>query len=169
MKITFLEILNFWCKWALVQLLYVPFVILSITLFPLAYLFRYHIGWDLFWILLNDTEDGDFGAEWWLKREGLTEGFFTAWLWTIRNPAWNYHSLVKPEWTGEYTDVRTIKNTFNTKNPLLWASHEIGFIGTNHVYYRVNGEVYGRFSWASKTKTFQAGTNGKRYQAKWRI
>jgi hypothetical protein len=167
--ITNSAIFKFWFRFFGVQFLYLLAIIPSIVLFPVSYFFRYVIKRDWFWLLLNSTEDGDFGADWWLNREKLNKSFWSAWRWTIRNPAWNFHELIKPEWNGTYTDVRTINNTIGGKNPLVWASHYAGVYGLNHVYYRVNGKVYGRFGYAKKGTTIQAGTTGNRYNLKFRI
>jgi hypothetical protein len=165
------DILLFWLRFTLMTIIRFPLEVLSVVLFPISYFFRYVLKIDLFYYLLNSTEDGDFGAKWWRDREGLKPSFFTAWRWTLRNPAWNIHEVLKPKWNGAYTDVRTIKNTIGGRNPLAWASHYTDTYGTNHVYYRVDGKVYGRYSTTEIKygQTFQAGTTGQRYNLKWRF
>ncbi len=169
--ITDRDIANFWLKWAVVILLRFPVEILSVVLFPLSYWMRYKVQVDLFYYLLNSTKDGDYGADWWLEREGLKKSFWSAWRWTLRNPAWNFNEIIKPVWTGYYTDVRVIENTIGGDNPLIWADHYSETYGTNHVYYRVKGKVYGRYSTTELAigKRFQAGTEGKRYNLRFTL
>lgn len=157
------------------------YIILSIPLAPLAFFITYVLGIKRHPLtyLLNSTKDGDFGAEWWLKREKLQPGKLSALRWWFRNPAWNFN-----EWFNNtnfeaafITDVLTIKNTIPkptnprelSKHVFYWANKESGHFGTNHLYFRVKGVVFGRFSSRTLKREFMAGAGGNRYEFRFKL
>lgn len=165
-RIRLTEIISFWCEWVIIQIVYGFVIIIAIPLFPIAYLLRYQfeVKWNPLWWVLND--ETDFGEQWWLEREGLTEGVKSAFKWWRRNPCWNFNNMFKPKWTGDYTDLRVIKNTLTEEreSPLDWADRYKYRWGVNHVYYRVEGTVFGRYSYASTNIEIRLGSGGKRYK-----
>lgn len=73
-----------------------------------------------FW-LLNDTADGDYPPEWFIKlaneKRGLEaymtlfglfkmkQGLYAAFWWWWRNRAWNFYNLTKPDWDNGRVDI----------------------------------------------------------------
>jgi hypothetical protein len=144
-------------------------IVFFIPLFPIAYILEHVFKWHYnpLWWFLNYTEDGDKGADWWLEREELKKGNAAALVrWWIRNNAWNFKLLFKPYWAaGETEDFLVIKNTLiNPKHRFSNADKAKGVYGVHHIYYRVNGVVYGKFSVATPKVEFQIGVNSYRYK-----
>lgn len=159
---------GFWIRYAAIIISFIPMSILSIVLFPVSYLFRYKIKKDWFKLLLNDTVDGDFGADWWLEENNLTKSFWSAWRWTCRNSAWNYKISIKPKWNGGKTDwFKTVKNTLVGK--WTWADRDKGYYGFNHCYYIIENIMYGRLSYATEYFELQLGAAGNRYKFRIKI
>jgi hypothetical protein len=165
--ILYLEILFVWIKYILVMLVNGIMSLLSIILFPISYFFRYKTPWDIFFFLLsNDVDDGDIGAEWWLEKNNLKPGFWTSWKWTIRNSAWWFKNVVfVPKWDAEkYKIVLIVANTID--HPMRWVSQSMR--GINHCYYRVEGRLYFRFSFTNNLINMYFGMGSKRYVFKCR-
>jgi hypothetical protein len=193
--ITTNEIIGFWLRWFGIVLLFgvmfllgvggiglillfasifydIPtwlIIVFSIPLFPVAYtlehLFKWH--YNPLWWFLNYTTDGDNGADWWLKKKNLKKGRISTFIrWWLRNNAWNFKLLFKPEWDAGQVDVfLKITNTLiNPKHRFTNADREDGIYGVHHIYYRINGKVYGRYSRANAKREFQIGVNGDRYK-----
>lgn len=121
-----------------------------------------------FW-LLNDTEDGDYGADWWLKREGLKTNLYSAFRWWWRNRAWNYFMFKVPEWdAGQADEFRVIKNTIKIEDmdEGRWtkANMDKGIYGINYYCYRLNGKVFCNYSEATQKKEKQFGAGGNEYR-----
>ena len=143
-----------------------------------AYLLKhvFKVKWRMW--LLNDTVDGDYGADWWLKREGLKPGVVSAWLWWWRNMAYNYLLLVLPDWNnGEVDDFLQInliipkKQMLDEKgryNAFTKANKEKGIYGINHYCYLLNGKVYCNYSRTIKflglVIELQFGAGGNEYR-----
>ena len=157
-----MKILIFWLRYVAVELLYGLAFFVGIFLFPIAYLCKYELKTNAFSWFLNSTEDGDYGAAWWRNREGIEDkDFWVAMRWWYRNPTWDFRMLLKPKWTGDVFHTYTKKNTLEDKtNALAWATRDDGIYGTNHVYYIVDGTLYGRYSHAAPGFEFQAGSGG---------
>lgn len=160
---TFLEKLAVWMEWFYVKMGHFSAALFGFPLLPFAFLLKYEFGVKGLW-LLNDTVDGDFGAEWWLKETGLKNKFIRAIRWWLRNSVWNLKLLTAPKWTGEYDVVQVIKN--DVSNPLHWITQYER--GTNFVYYEVEGMLYFRFSHSNKLFNVHFGMTGERYSFKLR-
>lgn len=123
-----------------------------------------------FW-LLNDTVDGDFGAEWWLKEKGLKPSLWSAFQWWFRNHSWNYIRKFNPPWNaGQTEEFQVIKNTLSKTDPdygkFTRADKKNQIYGTNYIAYRIDGEVYCQYSHANRLFTFQIGSGGDRQRFK---
>jgi len=121
-----------------------------------------------FW-LLNDTVDGDYGADWWLKREGLKPGLWSAFRWWWRNRAWNYFMLKVPEWNaGQADEFRVIECTIEVYDRIdgRWrkANKSAGIYGINYYCYRLNGKVFCNYSEATPKIEKQFGAGGNEYR-----
>lgn len=121
-----------------------------------------------FW-LLNDTADGDYGADWWLEREGLNPSLYSAFRWWWRNKAWNYYVKSVPEWDGgNADDFRVIKRTISDEDMTdgRWtkANKDEGIYGINYYCYRLNGKVFCNYSEASEKKEKQIGAGGNEWR-----
>ena len=121
-----------------------------------------------FW-LLNDTVDGDYGADWWLKREGLKHSLYSAFRWWWRNRAWNYFILKVPEWNGGQADeFRVLECTMklDDMDQGRWtkASKKHRIYGINYYCYRLNGKVFCNYSEATPKIEKQFGAGGNEYR-----
>jgi len=125
-----------------------------------------------FW-LLNDTVDGDYGADWWLEREGLKPSLYSAFRWWWRNKAWNYYIKEVPEWDGGNADeFRVIKLTLSEYdmtyqgkyNRFTKANKNEGVYGINYYCYRLKGKVFCNYSEATENKEKQFGAGGNEYR-----
>ncbi len=141
-----------------------------------------------FW-LLNDTKDGDYGTDAWLRlinsKKGikafrtlfglfeLKKGLYSAFLWWWRNKAWNFYYLRKPYWNaGKVDEFRVLKCTMDkidmmdkdVFNPFTKASKEDAIFGINHYAYRLNGKVFVSYSSATERKEKQFGAGGNEWR-----
>lgn len=126
---------------------------------------------------LNYTKDGDFGAEWWLEREGLEPGLWSAILWWIRNHSWEYIiSFLVPS-TSDKNKIHVIYpeglNDIEKRDVyadlMQWSDRSKGIFGMRYIFYTgelEDGTVVdcARFSYANKFFTFQIGSGGDRYK-----
>ncbi len=121
----------------------------------------------------NSTKDGDFGADWWLKREGLKPSLWSAFLWWIRNHSESFLNAEVPEWNaGKVDEFRVIKCTMDkidmmdkdVFNPFTKASKEDAIFGINHYAYRLNGKVFVSYSSATERKEKQFGAGGNEWR-----
>ena len=114
--------------------------------------------------MLNDTKDGDYGAEWFLIKNKLKPGLYSAFLWWWRNPVWGFKYLLIPE-QGQFKDIHiiTFKSTTSTVQP--WVNKEER--GKNHFYGTVNGQFNGRYSFTNNKYNLMMG-HDKRYLFKYR-
>jgi hypothetical protein len=166
MKLGF-QIVTAWVRYGLIMLTFFVMSILSITLFPLSYFFRYKTKWDiLFFLLSNDPNDADKGGEWWLMKNNLSPGFFTSWRWTIRNPAWWFKtSVFVPDWNVEnYLILKVISNTVS--HPMDWV--EADMRGKNHCYFKSKDNFYFRYSYTNNYISTLMGARHKKYVFKLR-
>lgn len=134
-----------------------------------------------FYIFMNDTKDGDYGAQWWLDEKGLSPSIWSAVLWWIRNHSWNYIRKYLPEWDGGRVDkdkdgedefehlILTIeeedmKDSKGRHNRFMKASSRKGIYGINYYVYRLNGKVFFNYSRATPFLTIQIGAGGNEYR-----
>lgn len=170
--ITDREIKAFWNRWDLIMIrwfLVSAFGLLS-TAVIWAFILKHYCGVKTKFWLLNDTVDGDFGAEWWLKEKGWTPGLWSAFHWWRRNHSWNYICKFAPEWEGGNTqERRIIRSTIDHEKHgfFTWCSKD-GVHGLHYVAYRINGKVYCRYSQANKKREKIFGAGGDRYKLKLR-
>lgn len=128
---------------------------------------------------MNDTEDGDFGAVWWLLDNNLKPSWYSAFRWWFRNHSWNYISQFNPEWNeGDNEEFRILTNTIGEDlfdrdtwpdGIYTWLTRDMKIEAELYVAYRINGKVYCRYSkvWKDKLgrwKQFQKGAGGDRYK-----
>ena len=169
--ITDKEITAFWIRFALREVIYllvwsIGFISTAVIwAFILKHVFK--IKWKMW--LLNDTVDGDFGADWWLRREGLKPGIWSAFRWWFRNKAWNFYRLDVPEWNGgEVDEFWVIKNTIEfsdrTDGRFTKANIDKGIYGINYYCYKLNGKVFCNYSKASPSIEMQFGAGGQEYR-----
>jgi hypothetical protein len=114
--------------------------------------------------MLNDTEDGDYGASWWLEREGLEPSLYSALRWWLRNPCWTFKYLMAPR-GGGYENVNVYFNS-SQEHPLKWCSRKER--ATKYVTYEQNGQINARFSHTNALFNFMAGSGNNRYLLKLR-
>ena len=165
--ITDREITGFWIRFALREIVYLLvwvfgfFSGLVIISHILKHVFKVKMK---FW-LLNDTVDGDFGADWWLKREGLKPGLWSAFRWWWRNKAWNFYRLNVPEWNaGEVDYFWCIKNTIEFDGKWIKANKDKGIYGINYYCYKLNGKVFCNYSEATPDIEMQFGAGGNEWR-----
>lgn len=151
----------YWLKYILVKFIIEGlFLIISIPLFPVAYLLKHKAGVNIppFKWMMNDTEDGDFGDANWRAERGITkDSFWVAWIWWWRNSNWNFKHLITPK-QGKITDVRVI--TEEVPPALSWVIQNER--GTNHVYFKQGGQLNGRYSFTNNYINLMMGSE-KRY------
>jgi hypothetical protein len=153
-------------RWILVSLIGILSGGLVISFILKNYLgVKYKFWW------LNDTLDGDFGADWWLKEKGLKKGIWSAISWFGRNHSWNYISQFKPHWNaGKIDEFLVIENTINcilSRNRITkWtrADKEKKIYGKNYIAYRIDGKTYCQWSYACKWFHIQLGAGGSEYR-----
>jgi hypothetical protein len=134
---------------------------------PFNILLKYKFKVKNLW-LFNDTVDGDFGSEEWLKEKGYKKGIWSAILWWLRNISWNFIRGFIPEWKNGEVDkdlegndiFAVIKNTLTrTTDYGRWtrASGKDNIFGTNYIAFQINGKRYCQYSYANKYITLQLG------------
>jgi len=169
--ITEREITAFWIRFASREIVYFlvwfsGFISTAVIwAFILKHVFKVKIK---FW-LLNDTVDGDFGAGWWLRREGLTHGLWSAFRWWWRNKAWNFYIRSVPEWNaGKVDEFWVIKDTIKFSNRtdgrFTKANIDKGIYGINYYCYKLNGKVFCNYSKATPSIEMQFGAGGQEYR-----
>lgn len=133
---------------------------------------RYVVGWrnNIYWLWLND--ETDFGEQWWLEREGLKPGLWSAIRWGLRNIAWNALKTPSVPSHAEVYDIEVVKDTLDFSqmvgeidiHELTHANKERKIYGEKEVYYRLkDGKTYGRYSKASPGKEVMKGVGNSRY------
>ena len=173
--ITDKEITAFWIRFVLREVIY--FFVWSIGFISTAVIWAFilkhvfKVKWKIW--LLNDTVDGDFGADWWLRREGLKPGLWSAFRWWWRNKAWNFYIRSVPKWNaGEVDEFRMIKLTildeqmyqYAMYNRFTKANKEKEIYGINYYCYKLNGKVFCNYSKASPSIEMQFGAGGQEYR-----
>ena len=164
----------FWIKFAVIIILQGLVGILGFFLFPIAYFLRHKAGIEgkrnPLWFLLNYTEDSDWGLSHY-KNKPPSKTFWNALKWYVRNPAWNFKMLFRPKWrAGEVDHFEHVKFTLQRNelvNDWTWANKDLRIFGTNHLYYKIEGTTYGRYSYASRSgmlREIQMGAAGNRYK-----
>lgn len=164
------EIAAFWLEYAIVQIGYGMVILFGYLFWPVAYFLRYVVKWknNFLWFLLND--ETDFGDPVWLDKNDLQPGFWSAWKWFFRNPAWNFIKSIETPSHKEVYDVLTVKRTLNSGHRLTNANRDKRIYGVNHVYYRLSdGKVYGRYSRANQKTELMLGVGNGRYVFRWKI
>lgn len=161
--ITDKEVKSFWNKWDLIIISWNLISIFGFIFLPLALLLKYQFGVKGIW-LLNDTVDGDLGADWWLNERGYRNSskFIRFIMWWFRNHSWNYINLFKPtsnsaaSQVSEYRVFHDSRGTGNTE----WLKEE-GFF---YICYRCKetGKVYCRYSKITEDWEKQFGAAGDR-------
>ncbi len=127
----------------------------------IAFILKHKFNWKFKFWWLNDTPDGDFGADWWLKEKGLKPGLWSAFLWFWRNHSYNYYLRFKPGWKGgEADDFKTIKNTVKGNR---WRRASKENPGVKYIAYKIDGKVYCQWSFANKFIQIQLG-GGSEYR-----
>ena len=95
------KIILFWVRFALIKLLELVFILFSFFsgLVIIAHFLKHVLKVNVipFKWMLNDTKDGDYGAEWFLIKNKLKPGLYSAFLWWWRNPVWGFKYLLIPE------------------------------------------------------------------------
>lgn len=154
------------------------------------------------WIFLDD--ENDYGEWWWLQENGIVleelnawQKFKVAYRWSvIRNPAWNQYELFKPK-QGELKIISSKGNLARngvevpltdfavfkweneagqyTDNQGEYLSYKFSTLGRSFVWYKVDGTLYWRYSFAGRVKWLNRwvevhlGTNNRRYTIRLKI
>lgn len=173
--ITDKEIQSFWLRFAGWHLLWFCIYVLGFFsgLVIIAHFLKHVCNVKIKFWLLNDTPDGDFGAEWWLIKKKLKPGLISAFLWWWRNKAWNFYYLNKPEWNaGQVEEFVLLHLTVddidmyvgNKYNRFTKASKEEAIFGINYYAYRLNGKVFCNYSKATEKREKQFGAGGNEWR-----
>lgn len=146
-----------------------------------AHILKHVFKWKTeFWIL-NDTVDGDYGADWWLKEKGHKKrNLWTAFNWWFRNHSWNWIRYFNPQWkAGEVDKDENGNDIFSVLKSTIDTSGENGRFsradkynkGVHSIAYKINGITFCQYSKANWLFTFQIGTGGSewRYRSKLNI
>ena len=166
------EKITWWARYSIIIFLQGVVAILGAPLFPIAYFIRHKLGVEgkknPLWILLNYTQDSDWGLSHY-KENPPKKTFWNALKWYIRNPAWNFKLLFKPNWSdGEAEIFETVKDTISpSENRWVWANKDLGILGERLIYFQIKNKVYGRYSYAGTgflIKEIQLGASGNRYK-----
>jgi len=133
---------------------------------PFNFLLKYGFKVKNLWFF-NDTKDGDFGADWWIKKYNYeNKSKFTRFiLWWKRNIVWNFIRQFKPYWKGgEAEDFRTIKSTVKDSEKYgRWTRADKENQGIKYIAYKIDGKVYCQWSFANKLIQIQLG-GGSEYR-----
>ena len=161
------EIQTYWIRFALREIVY--FLVWVFGFFSgvviIAHILKHVFKVRMKFWLLNDTVDGDFGADWWLKREGLKPSLWSAFRWWWRNKAWNFYRLNVPEWNaGKADEFWCIKNTIKFDGKWIKANKDKGIYGINYYCYKLNGKVFCNYSKASPSIEMQFGAGGNEWR-----
>lgn len=138
----------------------------------IAFILKHKLGSRTEYWLLNDTEDGDYGGTWWLEKKDLNPSLYSAFLWWLRNPSWNYIEKFKQPSTASKERVCVLypkglndpKNLDKYADLMLWSNHKKSIYGKRIIYYQVGKVFCGRFSYANKWFTLQLGSGGDRFK-----
>lgn len=146
-----------------------------------AYLFREQIrskksNWFLyfFWLMLNDGESNDCGADWFQKEKGYNctddDPFFKRvyyfYRWNVfRNGCYNLIRLVIPK-TGEKIVKGKTINKPSDSSYWTWRNQTIS--GTQYVKYKVGDTHYFRYSHTNKVFNIMLGYGNTRLITKLR-
>lgn len=159
----YLSIILFWIRFFIIKIVIEgTFLICSIPLVPVAFLLKHKFGINVppFKWMLNDTIDGDYGDPNWLNRMGLEPGLWSAFRWWWRNPVWNFKLLFAPKSHAESTIIKVFKHEVGP-TPFMWVRQDLR--GTNHLYYIIDGTLYGRFSYCNDYINIYLGIGGRRH------
>lgn len=169
----FIKILLVLLSWFLISL--IGFLSGAVII---AHILKHKFGVKGLW-LQNDTEDGDFGADWWIRKVNNTrnrvnlwglitvkKGLWSAFCWWFRNHSWNFIELFSQPNTAdrEKVIVHYANYNLNRGHYLKWAHHKEGVYGWNFIKYTAEGIYCIRFSYANSWFTFQIGSGGDRYK-----
>lgn len=148
-----------WIDWFIVKcILEGAFFIFSLPLMPIAFSLKhdFRINIPPFKWMLNDTKDGDYGAQWWKDKHGIKkDSFWTAYRWWLRNSNWNFKLLFKTPPTGEI--IKVISN--EVKSPLFWVNQK--HRGTNHAYYWADKRLWPRYSFTNNVLNVYMGVESR--------
>jgi len=174
------KIILFWVRFALIKLLELVFILFSFfsSLVIIAHFLKHVLKVNVipFKWMLNDTEDGDYGAEWFLEYINtkniptllglitIKKGLYSAFWWWWRNPVWKFKYLLIPN-QGSFRGIHIIKFDSTTKNVQPWVTKTER--GTNHFYGTVNGQFNGRYSFTNDSYNIMLG-HDTRYIFKYR-
>lgn len=135
-----------------------------------AFIAKHHFGSKFQFWWLNDTEDGDWGAEWWLRDYGYKKGYWSAINWWFRNHSWNFiTSAFTPKWRKGKVDVfREVfrRGVIPTEEygRFTRADKKTKNYGIKLIAYRIDDVVEFQFSFACKWINVHLGAGGERYR-----
>jgi hypothetical protein len=133
----------------------------------IAFYLKHKRNWKFQFWWLNDTEDGDYGNEKWLKDNGYKKGLWSAINWWRINHSWNYIRGFIPGWKDGEADIfKTIYSTVtDTEKYGRWtrADKRKGIYGLKFIAYQIDGKTYCQFSYANKWISIQLG-GGSEYR-----
>ena len=162
------KIILFWIRYTSIKLLEVVFILFSFFsgAVIIAHFLKHVLKINVipFKWMLNDTKDGDYGAEWFLIKNKLKPGLYSAFLWWWRNPVWGFKHLLVPR-QGKFKNLHIITFESTTENVLWWVNKK--HKGKNHFYGTVNGQFNGRYSFTNDSYNIMLG-HDKRYIFKYR-
>lgn len=169
-KLTTIDKIKVWLKWAGVKLLHFFVAVFGFPLLLFAFLLKYGFDVKGLW-LLNDTKDGDFGGfQWKLQKlrkfpikNRLIIKIYLAVLWYLRNSVWNLKNLTAPKWTAEYTIIKIVKNEVG--NPWRWVNQADR--GTNFIYKEVAGQLQFMYSHSNDVFNCQFGMISRKENARY--
>lgn len=181
-------------RWFGIMLVSLILLILAPFIYPIAYVLRKPVRKYKFvplWIFLDDTEENDWGTDWFIKSKNLKldtvfHRFWASYLWSaIRNPAWNQYSYLKPKQgvksvlsskgyitnSKDIYDFAVLKGLFkdgtyaDNKGDFISLKHSK--LGGNFTWYYIEKKLYFRASFAGffifTWLELQLGTNDSRY------
>jgi hypothetical protein len=125
-----------------------------------------------FW-WLNDTEDGDYGADWFMPK--WKRSWFTAFCWWFRNHSWNFITYeFTPVWENGKADAfRTIwkwRVVDNEEYGRYTRAHKKDKnYGIKFIAYRIGETVEFQFSAACRIFQLHIGAGGDRYRFNWKF
>jgi hypothetical protein len=135
--------------------------LLGLFMYPLAYVFNYLIGWNIFifhpWqnfdedsTLSNWHGDANWRNAQGFERAGALKKFWIAYKWAaLRNPSWNFKNWIGKGVIGEKTNVE-IKINEGQGSGLTWMNKSL--FGKKFATFEVNGKEHFRYSYTRSLK-----------------